>query len=234
MTATLPPTPKSMPASRRALLAGALGGLGALAASAIGRPAGVWAGVDGDVVLGIDNAETTTTKISNLTTNQTVLWGASSSGVGVYGSSTSGVGVHGSSSYVAVTGAGYASDQPATLGQSYGNSTGVQGYSGTGSAPPARAKTGVYGYAAQDSTARGVWGESPAGRAIQGTSSSGYAGYFSGRVYTTKWYEMTEISAPSAPAANRARLFVRDSGSGKTQLCVRFPTGAVQVIKTEL
>lgn len=41
-----------------------------------------------------------------------------------------------------------------------------------------------------------------------------------------------EISDPPAPDANTARVYARDSG-GKTQLCVRFPTGAVQVLATE-
>lgn len=45
--------------------------------------------------------------------------------------------------------------------------------------------------------------------------------------------EMREMSDPAAPAADRARLFTRDNGSGKTQVCVRFPTGAVQVLATE-
>jgi hypothetical protein len=33
--------------------------------------------------------------------------------------------------------------------------------------------------------------------------------------------------------ASVARLFTRDNGSGKTQLCVRFATGAAIVIATE-
>ena len=45
--------------------------------------------------------------------------------------------------------------------------------------------------------------------------------------------EFTEQSDPSAPAANRAALYSRDNGSGKTQIVARFPTGAVQVIATE-
>lgn len=45
--------------------------------------------------------------------------------------------------------------------------------------------------------------------------------------------ELPEISDPSAPTSNNGRLYVRDNGSGKTQLFVRFPTGAVQVIATE-
>lgn len=49
----------------------------------------------------------------------------------------------------------------------------------------------------------------------------------------TQWQQMPEISDPAAPATNYARLYARDNGSGKTQLCVRFPTGAVQVLATE-
>lgn len=50
----------------------------------------------------------------------------------------------------------------------------------------------------------------------------------------TGYITMEELSADaSAPAANKAALFVRDNGSGKTQLCVRFNTGAIQVIATQ-
>jgi hypothetical protein len=252
MTATI--QLESKPRSRRALLAGALGGLGALVASAVGHAGPVRAGVDGDVVLGAPNSATTTTKIQNTANNEAVLWGASTSGVAVYGSSSSGVGVNGTSasnagvqgssdsyygaygystSHVGVWGENFASDQPASLGFSGNNWTGVQGYSGVGSPPPAKAKTGVFGYAAQDSNSRGVVGESPAGRGIHGVATTGYAGYFSGKVYTTKWYELTEISTPPNPIANRARLFIKDNGLGKTQVCVKFANGTVKVLATE-
>ena len=94
-------------------------------------------------------------------------------------------------------------------------------------------KTGVYGYAAQDSSSRGVVGKTNTGHAIHGIASTGFAGYFVGKVYTTKFHEMHEISVPSAPAANKGRLFMRDNGSGKTQLFVRFNTGAIQVLATQ-
>ena len=46
--------------------------------------------------------------------------------------------------------------------------------------------------------------------------------------------ELTEIAAdPVAPAVNAARWYTKDNGAGKTQLCVRFNTGAVQVLATE-
>ena len=54
------------------------------------------------------------------------------------------------------------------------------------------------------------------------------------RIGATGFVEMSEMAAdPSAPAANKARYFTRDNGSGKTQACVRFPSGAVQVLATE-
>ncbi len=45
--------------------------------------------------------------------------------------------------------------------------------------------------------------------------------------------EFREISEPAAPSANGARLFVKDTGGGKSQLLVRFASGASQVIATE-
>jgi hypothetical protein len=337
MTASLQPESKSP--SRRALLAGALGGIGALAASAIGRPAVVRAGVDGDVVLGAINSATGTTEIQNLTNTNTVLFANSSAGTAVYGASSSGIGVDGASdSYIAVSGFTNATGQPAIIGRSGGSRTGVQGYSGSSGPPAAKAKTGVYGYAAQDSSAKGVWGEtvsgigvlgqatatsggtptgvsgssnstdgqgvfgsanaltgecygvwgvsassaghgvhghataasgatfgvygaasSPNGIGVLGTTfgggtasrgvsgqtaaghgihgkatTTGFAGYFEGKVYTSKFIEMTEQSSnPAAPAANKARLFVRDDGTGHTQLCVRFNTGSVKVLATQ-
>lgn len=48
----------------------------------------------------------------------------------------------------------------------------------------------------------------------------------------TTYIEITEMTAPSAPAANNARLFCRDNG-GKTELCVMFSDGSVQMIKAQ-
>ena len=49
-----------------------------------------------------------------------------------------------------------------------------------------------------------------------------------------RYVGLNEASAdPSAPAANGAVLYTKDNGAGKTQLCVRFATGAVQVIATQ-
>jgi hypothetical protein len=47
------------------------------------------------------------------------------------------------------------------------------------------------------------------------------------------YIEGVEIAEPSAPAANKGRLFFVDDGAGKTSFRVRFPTGATQVIASE-
>jgi hypothetical protein len=54
-----------------------------------------------------------------------------------------------------------------------------------------------------------------------------------GAIEHTSYIEGVEIADPAAPAANRGRLYFRDNGAGKTQLAVRFPSGAVQVLATE-
>lgn len=44
---------------------------------------------------------------------------------------------------------------------------------------------------------------------------------------------LREISEPSNPASDKAILFCKDNGSGKTQLCVRFSSGASIVLATQ-
>jgi hypothetical protein len=58
---------------------------------------------------------------------------------------------------------------------------------------------------------------------IEGGSSTGFID--AGEFNTT--------SNPAAPSDNRARLYVRDNGSGKEQWVARFNTGAVVVVATE-
>jgi hypothetical protein len=230
------------PRSRRAILAATLGGIAGTVLARLGGPDPARASNGGAIILGnspsgtLDgigtNEASATTAIATTSgfgfratsaTSGGVVGQSNSTGIGVYGQSTSSIGVFGYS---------LATDRAAVGGAS-GLSTAVEGYSGPNSFPAVKAKTGVYGHADKDSASRGVFGESPAGHGIHGSSSTGWAGYFSGRVLTTKYHELVEVSTPSAPSSNHARLFVRDNGSGKTQLCVRFPTGAVKVLATE-
>ena len=54
-----------------------------------------------------------------------------------------------------------------------------------------------------------------------------------GNIKSSGYLELNEITEPDAGAADTARLFLKDNGSGKTQLCVRFSSGATQVIATQ-
>ncbi len=89
------------PRSRRTLLAAAAGAAGLTAVRALGAPAEVRAGTDGDVVLGGQNITGASTSLANHSTDEDVLgvgsWG---SGRGIYAASSGGQGVHGSSNAV--------------------------------------------------------------------------------------------------------------------------------------
>ena len=50
---------------------------------------------------------------------------------------------------------------------------------------------------------------------------------------TGTYFQMTEMTAPAAPAADRVRIYAEDNGSGKTRLMALFATGAAQVIAVE-
>jgi hypothetical protein len=174
-----------VPQSRRALLAGALGGVVALAAQAIGRPLPALAGADGDVVLGEFNNANSATVIQAPNMALEVLGispaihGATIEAedyvgappVGVWGQSTFGTGVMGSSmDYVGVRG----------MSQGW---TGVYGWAGSSVNPPApNSRTGVYGRADSDASSCGVSGYSTTGAGLYGATSSGYALRTSGRL----------------------------------------------------
>lgn len=57
--------------------------------------------------------------------------------------------------------------------------------------------------------------------------------YLEGPVILDNQYDMIEMTAPAAPAANRVRLYAEDNGSGKTRIMARFATGAAQQIAIE-
>lgn len=59
--------------------------------------------------------------------------------------------------------------------------------------------------------------------ALVGANSPAFVNYF----------QMTEMTAPAAGAANTGRFFVEDNGSGKSRACVIFTSGAAQCFATE-
>ncbi len=154
--------------SRRALLAAAVGAAGLTAARAIGAPAEVRAGSDGDVVLGGLNISGVSTTLANHSTDDTVLgidsWG---SGRGLYAASSGGQGVHGTSNAVeGVYGSGVTSGVTGSCNDPDGY--GVIGVNGAFSGG-----AGVAGFAqATDAETAGVLGQasSPDGFGVLGDS----------------------------------------------------------------
>lgn len=88
---------------------------------------------------------------------------------------------------------------------------------------------GVYG--THKGSGDGVVGDSSFGRGVVGVGDS-YGVYSVGPLGGTSFIELPEISAPSNPAADQARLFVRDFG-GKTQICALFAGGSIVVMAIE-
>ena len=144
------------------------------------------------------------TSILNQTNNSDVFAASSAAaGVAVHGFSVSSTGVLGQSfTGTGVLGVDQNGTAPATVGHGGSNYTGVLGFSSgleADALPSPKAKTGVHGVANQDGHSVGVRGDSSAGHAIHGKTSTGYGGYFEGKVYTTTWYELTEIEHAQQP-----------------------------------
>jgi len=182
------------PRSRRSLLAAGLGGLAAAAAGTLARPAAVL-GANGDAVR-VGAAHVGTTPTSFTTLGQDALRGEASgaTGIGVLGlvpSSTStahgvqglnlghGNGVVGDSSVASGSGIGVMgrASSPtgiAAAGHSLKNSTGVLGASvAINRFPTPVANTGVYGYADEATTAKGVYGRTTSGAGVRGEATTG-------------------------------------------------------------
>lgn len=194
--------------SRRALIIGALGGIGAWAASAVGRATPVRGANNDPVLVGTAHTGTATTRITNSANTQTVLWGQSTLGTGVYGSGGQrGVLASTGSDGIGLEAVNHGTNQPASIGKAIGDGTGVLGYSGPHPAASAKPKTGVYGHAVQDSGSRGVWGRSNAGQGVRGqatsgaglfgTATTGYALRTNGRLRADKVSGVTTIPAGS-------------------------------------
>lgn len=185
--------------SRRAILAGALGGIAATVLAAIDRPRPAAADHAGDFYLGHDNTTTGETKIINdvleapgsVFTAQTVgdvvaVRGYSNAGIGVRGDSVGAEGVVGTSSTsvavkgksaggIGVHGDAESHYEPAMFGWHRGNGIGIVGYENylpAGGVIPSilQDKIGVYGRS-EGAQGIGVKGESASGAGVRGVGA---------------------------------------------------------------
>jgi hypothetical protein len=143
--------------SRRSILVAAFGAISGFVASAVSKPASVYAGVDGDVVLGAGNSTTTTTGIASSGTGAALEASTSSStGWAVKANSTAFPAVYADSTgNAALYGVGHSAN-PAILGQALGaGGPGVVGSSGINyNLPPTG--TGMLGFSGNAIGVNGV------------------------------------------------------------------------------
>jgi len=159
--------------SRRSLLAAALGGLGGLVVSRLGRPDAV-AALDGaPALLGTANTSTTETSFENTDTGEASLKGLHADGIGVSGESATGTAVRGAST-----------DDTSSdfLAQSY--RSGVIGTAGDlgvagdiGGVALNTDEVGAYGFSDVSPASVGVWGDTWGGVGVQGTGDLAVAGF---------------------------------------------------------
>ncbi len=67
----------------------------------------------------------------------------------------------------------------------------------------------------------------------EASTGAKYVATYGDRLQVENCIRLSEMSEPSNPSSNQAYLFVKDNGSGKTQLCVRFASGASIAIATQ-
>jgi hypothetical protein len=154
--------------SRRAILASALGGLGAVVAAKLANPVNVSAATGDPLVIDSANTGSDTTLLTTSGSGE-ALAGVGDGG-GLSGTSGAAVGVRGHNSVT----------EPSTF-EDFTNNTGVMGTAGdTPFMSPNTDETGVYGYANLSPSSSGVWGESTEGAGVIGTGDTGVygSGYF--------------------------------------------------------
>jgi hypothetical protein len=134
-------------------------------------------GVRGEATSGVGIRAVSTSGIGvwAASTSHLAVFGESDSGDAVHGVSQTGFGARGSSfGNVGIYGDSAGSGTPGVIGHSFADSTGALGFSGGPQdvLPTIPARTGVFGFAAQDATAVGVKGDSPTGTGVFGRSQS--------------------------------------------------------------
>ena len=154
----------STPRSRRAVLAAALGGLGAVIASRIATPDAARAADNDPVQIGVANDGSTTTALTSSGAN--AAFAVTGVGQGVSGTTPDGTGLWGASTDIT----------PSDFLTTPSHRTGVLGYVGDGSGiNPTTDEVGIYGFSDVSFNSTGVWGDTGTGYGVLGT---GYVGVY--------------------------------------------------------
>ena len=228
--------------SRRALMVGALGGLGAWATSAVGRRVSPAEAATGDpLLLGEENdAGELGTELRSASAAPVLFVlqnGGDGAGISVFN------GGLGAPAILATSNTGRAIEASVGSSESSAEVITARAINGIAISASSRDKHAIVGSSVSK---HGVQGKSENGAGVYAVSTNGdglvarhrtgpgWAGRFHGDVLIQGNCTLKERpSTPAAPTADRAQLFLRDNGSGKSELCVQFATGPVQVLATE-
>ena len=93
---------------------------------------------------------------------------------------------------------------------------------------------GGYDVVTNNNGAGSLYPGGPTNTTNLGRSDKAFAlGYFGTAAIIGGYVQVTEMTAPAAPATNNVRIYAEDDGAGKTRLMARFATGAAQQIAIE-
>jgi hypothetical protein len=155
------------PRSRRALLLGGLGGVAAAALGSLARPDRAAATDHSALIAGEANSATLLTSITQATAGVEGLKVTSTTGAALHGKATTGAGV-------VAENAGTA--KPALTAQNAAATTlksAIQGFAGTGALPAPQVETGVEGECNVSLNSVGVYGGSTTGTGVYGNTDNG-------------------------------------------------------------
>ena len=248
--------------SRRAVLAGVLGGVGVWVARAFGDRVDPAQAAAGDPIrMGqVNLASGTNTVLQTISSGTAYLVRQNGSGTAIRAESPHGhAGVFETNAELALAhailarhkgGLNTPSDFAAIRAESK-YTTAISAFSSISTAITARSgqQVGVFGSSrhregvlGSSERRNGVEGASLDGAGIYGHSRNGdgivgrggrWAARFEGSVLMDGNINFRERVTPPVPTADHAQLFLRDNGAGKSQLVVQFPSGAIHVVVTE-
>lgn len=154
----------SAPRSRRAVLAAALGGVGAVIASRLATPGAVSAADTDPVLVGGSFTGTLTTSLASTAAGAALA--VTGVGQGVTGQTPDGIGLWGASTDTV----------PVVDFTAAGHRTGIVGVTGTGTGIANNTgEVGIYGFSDLSGNSTGVWGDTGSGYGVLGT---GYVGVY--------------------------------------------------------
>ena len=218
------------PRSRRALLAGVLGGLGAWLLSAAERTTPAMAGAGDPILAGrTTTAGTASTELRTGTTKPAFRAVQVGAGAALRGDATSGRGVMGTADS---GGTGVYAFSPDGYGVWASTVSGYAIYAKTGHLKGPATAIRAYTDGPESISVEAIALGGPQSYAVVATGPSVFEGMSANQVTVNNWLSLLNVGAQPDPLPNAASLFLRATTDDKLELAIQFPTGPAQVLAT--